>query len=144
MSAILKITQIGLSVLVIFYISFLWAHEDKHEKKVVKTHWAAPLEEGNQLNPVKDTIESVQRGQNLYIANCAACHGPDAEGDGPDAEFLDSRPSNLRAMAGHHPDGDMAWKIRTGKDDMTPWKDVITEKQTWDLVNFIQNLKKMN
>jgi len=48
------------------------------------------------------------------------------------------------SVAGHHPDGDMAWKIRTGKVDMPPWKDVITEKQTWDLVNFIQNLKKMN
>lgn len=145
MSVMLKITHTVLFVLFILSVSFVWADGDKHTKKVKKmerAHWTAPLEERNRINPVDDTIESIQRGHNLYIANCADCHGPKAEGDGPTAKYLDTKPSNLKAMAGHHPDGGMAWKIKNGKGDMPAWEDILTEQQIWDLVTFIQNLKK--
>ena len=44
------------------------------------------------------------------------------------------------SMAGSHTDGDLAWKIAAGRGAMPGWKDSLTEKQIWDIVNFIQSL----
>jgi len=148
MSHILKIVYLAVCLLILQSTAFLWAHGDKQEKKMKKSrkkmHWTAPADAKSRINPVTDPQESAIRGKSLYLANCIDCHGPKADGNGPSAEYLVPKPSNLRAMAGHHPDGDMAWKIEMGKGDMPAWKDVFTDQQIWDLVNFIQNLKKGN
>jgi mono/diheme cytochrome c family protein len=38
-------------------------------------------------------------GEALFAANCAACHGPAAEGNGPMAEVLEVKPTDLTALA---------------------------------------------
>jgi mono/diheme cytochrome c family protein len=38
-------------------------------------------------------------GAVLFAANCAACHGPAAEGNGPMAEVLEVKPADLTALA---------------------------------------------
>jgi mono/diheme cytochrome c family protein len=43
-------------------------------------------------------------------------------------------------MARHHPDGDLAWKIAEGRGAMPGWKQILPEKNMWDLVNFIRSL----
>lgn len=45
--------------------------------------------------PVLADVTDARRGQMLYAANCASCHGPRGEGDGPGAAALLPRPSNL-------------------------------------------------
>ncbi len=126
--------------------SALWAYGDKHpeKKKIQKHHWAAPPEESKRTNPVFLSDDSVLRGQTLYLENCTGCHGRNADGRGTDGKDMTPRPSNLRAMAGHHSDGDMAWKIKKGKGPMPGWEDILSEEEIWDLVNFIQTLKENN
>lgn len=68
------------------------------------------------------------------------CHGPDGQGDGPAGAALNPPPSNLRAMAGQHSDGDFAWKIANGRGAMPAWSGTLTDNQIWDLVNYVQNL----
>lgn len=119
------------------------AHEANHKKASPEktSHWTAPETEGKNLNPVLMSAASILRGRYLFMANCANCHGSRADGKGPDASEMDPRPTNLKVMAGHHSDGDLAWKIKTGRGDMPGWEKVLSENQIWDLVNFIQNLK---
>lgn len=38
-------------------------------------------------------------GKLEYEASCAACHGPEGEGDGPVAEVLSTKPSDLTTIA---------------------------------------------
>jgi len=38
-------------------------------------------------------------GEDLYARNCAACHGPAAEGDGPVASVMTLSVPNLRGLA---------------------------------------------
>jgi mono/diheme cytochrome c family protein len=136
---------------ILFFIlsgSPLWAHGDKHQeekkKQIQMRHWAAPSEERDRINPIPLSNESVLHGQTLYIQNCTDCHGINADGMGPDAEDMEPKPSNLEAMAGHHSDGDMAWKIKKGRGPMPAWEDILSKEQIWNLVNFIQNLKGKN
>ena len=43
-------------------------------------------------------------------------------------------------MAGHHPDGDLAWKIANGRGAMPAWKGTLTQTQIWALVTYIRSL----
>ncbi|REJ84219.1 MAG: cytochrome c [Acidobacteria bacterium] len=39
-----------------------------------------------------ELAEARRRGRASYLANCAPCHGVDADGHGPQGELLDSQP----------------------------------------------------
>ena len=41
----------------------------------------------------------VAYGERTYLDKCASCHGREARGDGPVAEQLSAKPSNLRLLA---------------------------------------------
>lgn len=114
------------------------AHE--HHSAGTEGHWMAPAQEARRHNPVKSTSASLARGEALFQTHCAACHGGRGEGDGPAAASLAPKPANLQEMSGHHSDGDLAWKIAKGRGAMPGWKDILSQKQIWDLVNHIRRL----
>ena len=103
-------------------------------------HWMAPPEAAARKNPVQADAASISLGKQLFQANCATCHGASGRGDGPVGKALDPKPADLTAMAGHHSDGDYAWKIANGRGAMPAWKSVLDDKQIWDVVNFVQSL----
>jgi mono/diheme cytochrome c family protein len=45
--------------------------------------------------PPRKTHELVEKGKASYETNCAACHGPQGEGDGAAAAALEPKPKNL-------------------------------------------------
>ncbi|MDH3405147.1 MAG: cytochrome c [Acidobacteriota bacterium] len=46
-----------------------------------------------------DASEALARGEFLYRAHCASCHGVGGHGDGPVAEDLRTRPSDLTRLS---------------------------------------------
>ena len=117
----------------------------EHEKVQSKTsprhgHWSAPPEAVKRANPIPRDQTSIERGKNMFKTYCIACHGSEGRGDGPAAAGLNPKPPNLVKMAGHHDDGDIAWKIENGRGAMPAWKGRLKEKEIWDLTNFIQTL----
>ena len=116
-----------------------------HEKVQSNTspslgHWSAPTEAVKRANPIPRDQTSIERGKNMFKTYCIACHGSEGRGDGPAAAGLNPKPPNLMKMAGHHDDGDIAWKIENGRGAMPAWKGRLKEKEIWDLTNFIQTL----
>lgn len=105
-------------------------------------HWMAPEAEAAKENPIKMNDESVLAGQELFATNCASCHGVNGEGDGAAGAYLKPKPANLRAMANAHPDGDFAYKIKTGRGSMPGWKSILNDAEVWHLVNYIKSLGK--
>ena len=103
--------------------------------------WNAPEEDAQRPNPVPKDAAAIERGQKLYQQFCANCHGKKGQGDGPLAAALNPKPSNLAARAGHHTDGDYAWKIANGRGVMPGFKNQLKETQIWELVHYIQNFK---
>jgi mono/diheme cytochrome c family protein len=118
------------------------SHKEDHHQKAANAHWQAPQEALNQVNPVPADSNSIESGKNLYVELCARCHGENAQGDGPDTSSLSIKPTNLQAMSGGHVDGDFAWKIRNGRDEMPAWGEELDDAEIWNLVNFIQSLSK--
>jgi mono/diheme cytochrome c family protein len=59
----------------------------------------------------------IKRGRQLYLLNCARCHGDDATGDGPDGRALETRPADLRRsdILGGHDDEQLIARIRDGQ-----------------------------
>jgi mono/diheme cytochrome c family protein len=113
-----------------------------HEGAAMADHWAAPAREARRRNPVRANRASLQRGETLYRAHCALCHGEAGEGDGPAAAALTPKPTNFRELMHHHGDGDLAWKIAQGRGPMPAWKSRLRRRQIWDLVNYVKRFSE--
>jgi mono/diheme cytochrome c family protein len=135
-------------VLILFFLGSVGivyaggSHKGGHQHKEDNAHWLAPQDAIDQVNPIPADNESVELGRKLYVELCSRCHGESALGNGPDASSLSTQPTDLKAMSGGHTDGDFAWKIRTGKNDMPAWEEDLEVDEIWHLVNFIQSLSK--
>ena len=96
-----------------------------------------------------DPASAVRRGEALFRLHCAGCHGERADGNGPAARFFgDAPPRNLlrgdfkfrstlppRAPA----DADVYRTIRFGAGgSMPPWPR-LSDRQVWDLVEFVKS-----
>lgn len=91
-------------------------------------------------NPVPVTNESVAAGKQLYLQNCAVCHGQTGHGDGPAAQALNPKPFDLTVHVGLHADGVLWGWITYGipRTAMPAWKDKLTDAQRWQLVDFMR------
>lgn len=93
-------------------------------------------------NPVPSDEASITEGRKLYLRHCASCHGQTGKGDGSMA-LAGGTPSNLVDETWDHgsSDGEIFVVIRDGvSSDMEAYKDKLTEKQIWQVVNFIRSL----
>lgn len=62
----------------------------------------------------------LSEGAGLYGMYCAACHGKTAAGDGPTAEILKSRPTDLRRLAARNDKTFPADRVREAIDGRGP------------------------
>ena len=91
--------------------------------------------------PVPFDAISVANGAILFAANCVACHGPQAMGNGVEAKRFAKPPVDLltEPHTALHTAGDFfSWLTHgipgTGMPD---WADELSEEDRWDVVNFI-------
>jgi mono/diheme cytochrome c family protein len=93
-------------------------------------------------NPIPETVTSATTGQRLFLANCAACHGVDARGGGPQAGTTQVRPPSL--TSGHlnqHTDGDVFYWITNGlPGGMPSWAAKLSDTDRWNLVNYLRSI----
>jgi mono/diheme cytochrome c family protein len=99
--------------------------------------------------PQKNSQEaSVLRGDIVFQAYCALCHGVHADGRGRAARIYDPRPANLRESA--KPDAYKDLIIRKGgkavgrSQYMPPWGDELTDEQIGDVVRYLRSIAPPN
>ena len=66
-------------------------------------------------NPSESDPDSVARGRVAFAANCASCHGTNADGAVPEAKALTSIPTNFLAPAYTKSAARIAARITYGK-----------------------------
>lgn len=100
--------------------------------------WMAPKEAAQQQNPVVPDENSLRSGKMLYQDNCAACHGDPIQGLKAEQTGLETDTPNLKVRLKNHSDGDFFWKINEGRGDMPSFKGELSDKEKWQIINYIR------
>jgi mono/diheme cytochrome c family protein len=106
--------------------------------------WVAPDNARKVKNPIPATPENLAAAELLFQDNCMLCHGEKGLGDGAGAKTIKVKPANFtdKNLMSAETDGSLFWKMSEGRGPMPPWKDDLTEKERWQLVNYIRKLGK--
>ena len=99
-------------------------------------------EMGEKLkNPIQPTKESIENGKRLYMINCSLCHGKEGKGDGSVSKKFVPPPDLTLDFFKKRPDGYIYGTITNGGAVMPAYAENISEKERWDVVNFIRFLQ---
>jgi cytochrome c len=113
-----------------------------HSAKGLEEHSKpnVPPEEKMRKNPVRFTELSVDRGKQLFQTQCVLCHGVNADGKGDFAGVYGVHPPDFTrpGVLSKRTDGELFFIIGAGSEKM-PGKHVqLSEKQRWDVVNYLR------
>lgn len=115
----------------------------EHAPVLQNNDWVAPKSADNLKNPFKGDETALKKGKITYQNMCAICHGDKGKGDGMAGMSLKPKPSNFTSeKVQSQSDGALFWKLTTGRAPMAAYKDIISEEQRWQLVNYIRTFKK--
>jgi len=84
-------------------------------------------------------------GRGIYTQSCAACHGLEGRGNGPNGITLEKKPPNLtRDYYKQYPDEFWYYRISEGVvgTRMPRFQEVLSEEQRWYLVAYLKTLPK--
>jgi len=101
--------------------------------------WVAPAWADTLKSPVADAAAASERGKESYDLYCWSCHGKKGRGDGAAGASFPIPPADFRTpeVSGQS-DGALYWKLTTGRGNMTPYGDLLTDEQRWELVAYIR------
>ena len=132
--AVLGITVPALHAKIVWPFPYTLEWSALARPRVVPAHPTTYFE-----SPVPYSAPSVLRGERLYAEDCAGCHGPYGNGDGPLADSLPRRPPNLATRLATAREGDLLWAIANGVPGTAmPAFARLSEDQIWDLLNFVR------
>jgi len=84
------------------------------------------------------------RGRTLYAQNCAPCHGPSGQGDGPTAESLPAPPTAFADPDASWQKSPAQWfhttKFGRRENLMPPWQNQMSDEQIWQTVMYAWSL----
>ena len=94
-------------------------------------------------NPVAAAPDSISAGRRVYQRLCVRCHGPEGKGDGGSAGG--GQPSDFTDAKWDFgsTDGEIFAAIHDGTSaDMEGYAERISEKDIWNVVNYIRTFQK--
>ncbi len=112
-----------------------------HHMAYAQQPWKVPAEWALKKNLLTPTSTSIESGKKIYLTSCSPCHGEKGKGNGPLSVSLKPKPANHSAADFQkQKDGELYYKIITGRNAMPPYKTVLTEEEIWNVINFIRTL----
>jgi len=109
-----------------------------HNKK-----WNVPASVDTIKNPYVNKPAMADSGHVIYKKFCVVCHGNSGKGDGIAAAGLAVQPADHTSpLVQALPTGELYWELTTGHPPMPSYKTILTNKQRWQLVNYIKTLHK--
>jgi len=110
-------------------------------------HVEVPDEFAALESPIAYDETTIAAGEQIYSANCAACHGANGAGDGPAAAALDPKPADFTdaAMMNSLSDAYLFWRISQGgtvapfNSAMPAWENALSEEERWQVIAYIRS-----
>lgn len=107
--------------------------------------WKAPKSANEIKNPLEYDAVATKKGKKMYTQLCVICHGAKGKGDGLAGAALNPKPAKFNTnLFITQTDGAIFWKLSEGRPPMAPYKDILTEAERWQLINYIRSLNKTN
>lgn len=103
--------------------------------------WVAPDEAKAMKNPYPATPENLAFAARVYEKKCLPCHGEAGNGKGKVAMQMGLHPADFTdaGMMSEMSDGELFYKITTGRDPMPSFADKIPDDKTrWLLVHYLR------
>lgn len=104
--------------------------------------WNVPPNANTLKNPVPMNAETLAAAHELYVSNCQKCHGVRADGKLPpdSTYFYSTKPTNFTnaRLVDSMSDGEIFWKMTSGRKPMPAFKSKLSDEQRWGLVNLIR------
>jgi hypothetical protein len=103
--------------------------------------WNMPASAKDLTIPFPASPKVLEAADGNYRAYCKGCHGEAGDGRG-DVALKFELPSisivapTVQAQA----DGELFWKISTGKGAMPAWKNLMSEEERWQMVHYVRRL----
>jgi mono/diheme cytochrome c family protein len=88
----------------------------------------------SELSPAQD-------GRDIFLANCASCHGRNADGDTPAGRAWHVPDLHSAEVQGL-PDQQLLQIIRQGKGKMPAWNALLSPPEMADILAYMRTLKK--
>lgn len=106
-----------------------------------------PVEYADLTNPETADTDSLARGEEIFTASCATCHGDEGQGDGPGAAALDPAPPPLNHTVHMLSDAYLFYRISEGgsfepfNSAMPAWRDALSETDRWHVINYMRSFE---
>jgi mono/diheme cytochrome c family protein len=104
--------------------------------------WKVPDRAARKKNPIPTSEQSLKMGKQFYARECQDCHGANGKGDGPAARDMAEIPDLALPRIQKQTDGELFYKITTGRKPMPGAEKSLTEEQRWHVVNYIRGMAK--
>jgi len=106
--------------------------------------WLVPPEYKSLKNPLTRSESNLNAARQIYVDECAECHGDRGKGDGPQARSHYPLPADLTDpnLLVNTPDGEIFYQITAGRRPMPSFKRRLTEDQRWQLVLLVRSFSQ--
>ncbi|HKO80676.1 MAG TPA: c-type cytochrome [Chitinophagaceae bacterium] len=130
-----------IGALSVFMLSEIISCNSSQQSGQPGEEWKAPGDASKVANPLPDNATTLQKGKETYNLYCATCHGETGFGNGPARGPLGDQPANFhRQRFQKQTNGEIFWKMTTGRKDMPPFEKILSEEQRWQVVYYLRNL----
>lgn len=102
--------------------------------------WSVPQDQKIKTAQFKFTDETIKKGEELFNNNCKSCHGNPGK-----KNFIPLTPSPGDPASGEYQaqtDGEMFYRISTGKPPMPSFKTMLTDIDKWNIISYIRSFNK--
>lgn len=106
--------------------------------------WIVPPEYKSLKNPLTRSDSKLKVARQIYVDECAQCHGDGGKGDGPEARSHYPLPADLTdpQLLTNVVDGEIFYQISEGRRPMPSFKRRLTEDQRWQLVLLVRSFSQ--
>ena len=117
-------------------------HIDKDQNGDTSHYASAHMVSNPVTSLSKDAYTETER---LYLINCAICHGPKLDGNGPlwkdGSGPFPAKPATLVGDAKYEAmsEGTMYYSVTYGRNLMGSYASQLTPQQRWDIIYYIKN-----
>jgi mono/diheme cytochrome c family protein len=99
--------------------------------------WIVPDDKKGKLSTFPFNDETRKAGEKLFSVNCMSCHGTPGKGN-----FLKLVPSPgdpATEKIQQNIDGEMFYKVITGRGQMPSFRSVLTSNEVWNIISYIRS-----